>query len=109
MNAVWSKNEFVAYVLLYVAHCNHIETEEESSYILAKIEESVFNKMHTEIVMDGDDDLKLNKIKEYLSDEHYSETEKKELLQQIKEVIFADGTVDSLERKVYKSLQELLV
>lgn len=97
---MWTKEEFTTYVLLYVAHCNHIETQEESLYISSKIEEAVYNKMHTEIVMDGDEERKLLKITEYLEDNEYSHEDKKELLNEIKKVIFADGTVDHLERKV---------
>ncbi|MGG8494896.1 hypothetical protein ACQY1Q_00630 [Tenacibaculum sp. TC6] len=108
MDTTWTKEEFTTYVLLFVAHCNHIETKEESDYIISKIDEKLYNKVHTEIVMDGDEDIKLNKIKEYLEENKYTEDEKKQLLSDIKDVIFADGTVDHSERKVFMFLKKIL-
>lgn len=104
----WTKEEFTAYVLLYVAHCNYIETEEESSYIISKIDENLYNRIHTEIVLDNDEELKLAKIKEYLEDNRYNEEEKKELITDIKNVIFADGTVDYMEKKVFTFLKKII-
>ncbi|SEB49181.1 hypothetical protein SAMN04489761_1019 [Tenacibaculum sp. MAR_2009_124] len=105
---IWTKEEFTTYVLLYVAHCNYIETEEESDYIISKIDEDLYNKIHTEIVMDIDEKVKLNKIKDYLDQNKYNHGEKKELLNDIKNVIFADGTVDNSEKKVFNYLVKIL-
>ena len=108
MISIWTKEEFTTYVLLYVAHCNYIETEEESNYIISKIDEKLYNKIHTEIVMDTDEEVKLNKIKEYLGENKYSHDERKQLLEDIKNVIFADGTVDNSEKKVFNYLKKIL-
>lgn len=103
----WTKEDFEAYVMLYAAHCNYIETKEESDYILSKIDERVFNSIHTEIVMDTEEQ-KLEKIKEYLEENKYSIEDRRALLRDIKNVFFADGTVDALERKVFSFLQKAL-
>ncbi|TVZ54806.1 hypothetical protein OD91_0041 [Lutibacter sp. Hel_I_33_5] len=107
MKLDWTKKEFEAYVLLFAAHCNFIETEEESTYILSKVDEKTFNKIHTEIVLDNETE-NLNKIQQYLRDNKYSETDKEELIRDIKQVFFADGTVDVLERKVFQILKKIL-
>ncbi|CAM1354247.1 conserved hypothetical protein [Tenacibaculum halocynthiae] len=104
----WTKEEFRTYVLLFVAHCNYIETKEESEYIISTINEDLYNKIHTEIVMDADEEVKLLKVREYLEDNSYSENDKKLLLEDIKKVIFADGTVDVLEKKAYAFLKKIL-
>ncbi len=104
----WNKDEFKAYVLLFVAHSNHIESEEESDYILSKINENLYNKIHTEIVMDATDKIRCKKIQDYLAFYKYSEEEKRKLLIDIKQVIFADGTVDNLEKKVFNFLKKVL-
>lgn len=107
MNLDWSKREFEVYVLLYAAHCNHIETKEERDYILSKVNEATFNKMHTEIVVESDKE-NVDKIQQYLRDNKYTEEDKNALIKDIKNVFFADGTVDVLERKVFKLLQKIL-
>ena len=95
------------YVLLYAAHCNHIETTEERDYILSKVDEETFNKMHTEIVVESDKE-NVDKIQQYLRENKFSQEDKNALIKDIKNVFFADGTVDVLERKVFKLLQKIL-
>ena len=107
MSLDWTKREFEVYVLLYAAHCNFIETEEERKYILSKVDEATFNKMHTEIVVESEHE-NLEKIKQYLQENKYSTDEKTELIREIKEVFFADGTVDTIEKKVFSLLQKIL-
>ncbi|WP_299157529.1 hypothetical protein [uncultured Tenacibaculum sp.] len=107
MNLDWTKREFEVYVLLYAAHCNHIETKEEREYILSKVDEETFNKVHTEIVVESEHQ-NIEKIQQYLSENSYSIEDRKELINDIKEVFFADGTVDVIERKVFSMLQKIL-
>lgn len=108
METNWTKEEFEIYVLLYAAHCNHIETEEEQDYIIAKIntDESIYNKMHTENVMDNEA-TSMQKIQNYLQYNNYSHKDKENLLRHIKKVIFADGYVDILEKKVFAQLKKV--
>lgn len=103
----WSRVEFKAYVLLYCAQSNFIETEEERKYIISKINETVFNRIHTEIVHDTNEKSE-QKIKEYLSENKYTHLQKDALLKDIKNVFFADGTVDVLEKNVFLFLKKLL-
>lgn len=107
MNLDWTKREFEVYVLLYAAHCNHIETKEERDYILSKVDEQTFNKVHTEIVVESDHQ-NIEKIQQFLSENSYSIDDRKELINDIKEVFFADGTVDPIEKKVFVLLQKIL-
>ncbi|WP_298777470.1 hypothetical protein [uncultured Polaribacter sp.] len=103
----WTKIEFETYVLLYAAHCNHIETEEEQNYILSKLDEKIYNKIHTEKVLDNDS-KSLHKIQSYLIDNNYSYQDKELLLKKVKEIFFADGSVDILEKKVFTVLKKIL-
>ena len=108
MNTInWTKKEFFAYVLLYAAHCNFFETKEEENYILSKVDEETFHKIHTEVVVDSDED-NLNKIQQYLSENKFSQQEKEALLREIKNVFFADGSVDVIEKKVFSILKKLI-
>ncbi|WP_299627301.1 hypothetical protein [uncultured Tenacibaculum sp.] len=107
MSIDWTKIEFEAYVLLYAAQCNLLETEEEREYILSKVDEKTFNKVHTQIVFDKEEDI-IENIKEYLLTNNYSNEEKRALINDIKEVFFADGTVDKIEKKIFETLQKIL-
>lgn len=103
----WTKEEFTAYVLLYMAQSNYIETETEREYILSKVDETSFNKIHTEIVHDNDYQS-MEKIKDFLVENKYSEADKDQLIKEIKEVCFADGTIDILEKNAFLFLKKIL-
>lgn len=103
----WSKRDFQAYVLLYAAHCNHFETKEEENYILSKIDKETFHKMHTEVVVDSDEN-NLNKIQQFLSENNFTQNEKDSLIRDIKNVFFADGSVDIIEKKVFGLLKKFI-
>lgn len=107
MSIDWTQEEFEAYVLLYAAQCNLLETEEERKYILSRVDEKTFNKVHTQIVFDKEEDI-IENIKEYLLINKYSQEEKRTLIKDIKEVFFADGTVDKIEKTIFGTLQKLL-
>lgn len=107
MELDWTVREFEVFVLLYAAHCNYIETEEERSYILSKVGEEVYNKMHTEIAAESDYTNE-RKIEQYLLENKYSVLQREELIKDIKQVFFADGTVDAIEKRVFSVLQKIL-
>lgn len=107
MNNKWTKDEFLAYVLLYAAHCNFIETEEEKAYILTKVDTNVFFKIHNEVVIDSDEDS-LNKIQDYITLNKIIAQEKELLIKDIKNVFFADGSVDIIEKKVFGILKNII-
>jgi len=107
MKTTFTRIEFLAYVLLYVAHCNYIETEEEEKYILSKVDKKTYHKIHTEVVVDSDE-VNLNKIQQYLSANKFSQEEKDALLKDIKNVFFSDGSVDFIEKKVFSILKKII-
>lgn len=107
MELNWTRKEFVAYVLLYAAHCNHIEDTKEQDYILSRVDKKTFHKIHTEVVVDSETE-NLNKIQQYLLENKFTETEKENLLRDIKKVFFADGSVDNLEKKVFSILKKII-
>lgn len=107
-NLIWNKKEFLAYILLYAAHCNFLETKEEVAYILSKVDKTTYCKIHTEVVVDSDED-NLNKIQQYISENKIGQEEKNELLKDIKNVFFADGSVDVIEKKVFGLLKKILM
>lgn len=103
----WTKNEFLAYVLLFAAHCNYFEDSEELNYILLKVDDETFHKIHTEVVVDSEEE-NLNKIQQYISENNLSQSEKEAILRDVKQVFFADGTVDFMEKKVFSLLKKII-
>ena len=103
----WSKKEFEAYVLLYAAHCNFFESKEEEVYILSRVDQKTYYKIHNEVVVDSDE-KNLNKIQQYLSENKFTQKEKDALIKDIKNVFFADGSVDVLEKKVFSILRKII-
>ena len=45
----WTKEEFKAFLLLYAAQTNFIETQEEIEYIESKLPDEIINKIRKEI------------------------------------------------------------
>lgn len=107
MNLDWNRNEFLAYLLLFAAHCNHFETKEEENYILSVVDKKTYHKIHTEVVVESDED-NLNKIQQYVLENKLSVTDKENLIREVKNVFFADGSVDILEKKVYGILKKII-
>lgn len=107
MSKSWTNLEFQAYVLLFAAHSNYLETQEEKNYILLRVSPKTFYKIHNEIINDTDFE-KEQKIKAHLQYRKISEEDKNQLMKEIKEVFFADGSVDALEKDVFLYLREIL-
>lgn len=107
MKKDWTRNEFIAYIMLYAAQSNFIQTKEEENYILSKIDEQTYNAMHTEIVHNSDYES-VQKIRTYLMFNRFSEEDKKQLLNDIKAVFFADSSVDFLEKNVFQFVKKVL-
>lgn len=106
-NNDWTKNEFLAYVLLYAAHCDYFEDSKELQFIFSKVDDQTFHRIHTEVVVDSEE-KKLNKIQQYISDNYLTQTEKEAVLRDIKQVFFADGTVDIFEKNLYAVLKKII-
>lgn len=104
----WTFQEFKTYVLLYAAHCNNFESKEEEAYITSKVDDVTFNKIHTEVVIDADDE-KLTKIQLFISENNLTQEQKEEVLRESKEVFFADGTVDVNEKNGFEELKRILL
>jgi len=103
----WTKEELVAYTLIYAANSNFIEDNKERNMIIEHVDMQTFQKIHDEF--DADNDYQsLQKISSGLKEHNYTQKDIDELLEEIKLMFFADGEFDVLERMVYRSLKSLL-
>ena len=103
----WTKEEFKAFLLLYAAQTNFIETQEEIEYIESKFPNEIINRTRKEINKLNDyqkSEIIVNQIKS----NEYVQSDLDEILLEIKELYKSDGVFDSLEQSMLAMLEKLL-
>ncbi len=108
MNAPnWTKEELIAYILLYAAHSNTDEDNHERNVIISKVDMQTFQRIHDEF--DADNDYQsIQKIIKGIEAHHYSKTDLNSLLSDLKLLFLSDGKFDTVERQVYQLIKKLL-
>lgn len=105
---MWTKDELIAYLLLFAAHSDFKESNHERNVIISKVDMNTFQKIHDEF--DNDNDYQsLQKIQKSLAYHKYSKREIKQLLSEIKGLFYADGDFDHLEHQMFVYLKRILV
>jgi uncharacterized protein YihD (DUF1040 family) len=103
----WTKEEFRAYILIYCANADFVESEEEKEMIKSKVSAETFKLVHKEF--DGDSDFqRIQKIQFTAKELGYSKEEISSLIEELKELFMSDGTFDILEKNLLKGLMHLL-
>lgn len=103
----WTKNELVAYILLYMANTNFVESNTEKNIIISKVNMNTFQKIHDEF--DNDNDYQsLQKIINGLKQHNYSMDDIDALFVDIKLLFLSDGEYDILEKNMFLYLKKIL-
>ena len=103
----WSKQELVAYILLYVAHSDLKETKREHEYILSRVDLDTY--IHIKNEFDADNDYQsITKIVEAVNASQFYNNNPDALFADIKLMAFADGKMDQMEHAIYNSLKKIL-
>ncbi|WCO03258.1 hypothetical protein [Psychroserpens ponticola] len=106
-NTNWTKQELIAYILLFVAHSDLKETKQEHEYILSRVDEETY--MHIKSEFDADNDYQsITKIIDAIHSEESYKDNPDELFADIKLMAFADGNMDQMEYAIYNSLKKIL-
>ena len=103
----WTKEEFKAFLLLFAAQTNFIETQEEIEYIESKFPNEIINRTRKEINKLNDyqkSEIIVNQIKS----NEYVQSDLDGILLEIKELYKSDGAFDSLEKSMFSMLEKLL-
>ena len=103
----WTKEEFKAFLLVFAAQTNFIETQEEIEYIESKFPNEIINRTRKEINKLNDyqkSEIIVNQIKS----NEYVQSDLDEILLEIKELYKSDGAFDSLEQSMFSMLEKLL-
>ncbi|MCK8480647.1 hypothetical protein [Psychroserpens algicola] len=103
----WTKQELVAYILLFVAHSDLKETKAEHDYILSRVSAETYEHVKSEF--DADNDYQsITKIVDAVNTEPSYNKNPDALFADIKLMAFADGEMDQIEHAIYNSLKRIL-
>ena len=106
LKVLWTKDEFIAYLLIYAAQANQIETEEEKEFIESRCDSKVLKKIYKEINRDNDYQ-KIQKVMVYTYQNNYLSQDLLDLLKEIKELLMCDGKFDATEQSLYYYLKKI--
>lgn len=103
----WSKDELKAYLLLFAANADFVETENEKQFIKSKSGKKEYRHIHEEFEEDTDYE-RIQKIQKFVEKEDYSEKQIEGLLSEMKELFKSDGEYKGAERSIYYGLKQVL-
>ena len=103
----WTRDELVAYILLFAANSDFKEDNKERNVIISKVDMQTFQDIHDEF--DNDNDYQgIKKIMTSLEQHNYSQDDIDVLLADIKVLFFSDKEFNILERNMFRFLKKLL-
>jgi len=103
----WSKDELLAYILIYISHLDLNETRKEYEYILTRVDKSVYQRVNDKFKNDSDYQCIQNIIRAVKTHDYYR-NDFADLFADIKLMAFADGDFGDLERVLYTHLKKIL-
>ena len=108
MNTIdWTRDELVAYILLFAANSDFKEDPKEKEMILSLVDKKTFQEIHDEF--DSDNDYRsIKKITISLEQHNYSNDDVDALLEDIEVLFYADDDFSINEKIMLKFLQRLL-
>jgi len=102
----WTRDELVAYILLFAANSDFEEDNKERNVIISKVDMNTFQDIHDEFNSDNDYQG-IQKIMTSLRQHNYDKDDIELLLADIKTLFYADGIFNINERNLLKSLERL--
>lgn len=103
----WTKDELVAYVLLYAAHSDLIESNHERTLITNRVDRQTFQNIYSEFGNDNDFQS-IQKIVRSIDKHNYNKEEIEQLLADIKTLFYADGDFDIKEHSMLLFLKRII-
>lgn len=107
MNTIhWTRDELVAYILLFAANSDFKEDKKERDIIISKVDMDTFQDIHDEFI-DDNDYQGIKKIMASLEQHNYEKDDVEVLMEDIRVLFFADGEFDIKEKNMLKCLSRL--
>ena len=100
----WSKEELLAYILIFVAHSDLEETKKEKEYILSRVDKDIYKRVEEKF----NDYQSIQNIIEAVKTHDYYRNDLADLFADIKLMAFADGGFDIMEKEAYHYLKKIL-
>lgn len=103
----WNKDDLRVYIFLYCANADLVLKEGEQAYINEKIDSAKYKDILEEFDTDNDYQS-IKKIEESIGHLGYTKDQLDSLLLEIKELFWADGEYDNIERAIMRRLKHIL-
>ncbi len=103
----WTENQFKAYVLLYASKSNYKVSDVEKEYIQKIVSSEEYKIINREIENDNDYQS-IQKIIYNIEKFKYDKKDVSRLIQEIKELFWADGVFDVLEENMLLILKKII-
>lgn len=107
LQVTWTKDELLAYILIYVSHSDLNETWKEREYILSRVDKDIYQRVVIQFQKDNDYQSVQNIIQAVKANNYYR-NDFADLFADIKLMAFADGRYDAMEKAVYSNLKRIL-
>ncbi len=102
----WTREELVAYILLFAAQSDFVEHNKERNVIISKVDMKTFQKIHNEFDTDNDYQS-IEKITSALKQHNYNTNDFNVLFADIKALFFSDGVFNVNEQNMLRFLEKL--
>ncbi|RMA64478.1 hypothetical protein [Ulvibacter antarcticus] len=103
----WTRQELSAYLLLYCAHADFIESEKEVELIRSKVDKEHYKSIHEEFEIDNDYQS-IQKIEAAIDRLGYNKEQIHDLVEEMKMLFHVDGEYDAAENALFTGLKHLL-
>ncbi len=106
--STWTKDELLAYILMYVSNSDLDESRKEKQYILSRVDKAIYNRVSEQFEKDSDYQGIQNIIEAVKAHDYYR-NDLADLFADIKLMAFADGDYGPMEQMIYSHLKKILI
>lgn len=103
----FTKAEFFAYLLLYAADTDSVVSRDERNYILGKVPEGTYSRVHKVFLKDTDTE-RIDRIVSNVKMGNYDQATPYDLVSEIKKTMTIDGELDAVETLFLIGIRRLL-
>lgn len=104
----WSRDEYLAYLLIFCMKADFHEEDSEVEFIQSKVGQDVYKYILKEFRRDNDYH-RVQKIQMGFEDLGFTDSEKEEIIREIQELFESDGQFDIVEMSNFLTLKRLLI
>ncbi len=102
-----SEEEFLTFLMIYVAHVDYIYSEDEITFIKDKSHPEIYDRMIA-LFLDNNDFSSMRIILKHKSEYFHTEKEKSEIFDLIKEIFEIDGDYSRIEKSFVTYFERII-